>query len=78
MQNCECPHCHKATITPWQKLFVGVGRGVTCPSCSNELVISWKSLWIVAGWKMSALWFAALAVTGWLQIKYIPLVVKSK
>ncbi len=36
----ECPHCHKKTITIWNKAMAGslTSKGTTCPECKMRSV----------------------------------------
>ena len=35
-----CPHCKRAKLTVWQKLFIGPFSPATCPACFKKVGIS--------------------------------------
>jgi len=37
MQNLECPHCQKETITPKQRLQTGLWLNAICKACSGRM-----------------------------------------
>ncbi len=92
MRGLECPHCHKAAISGWDKMFLGPGSVATCQACGRNVGVSLSAMWVIiiplvaAAWIAAqvdslliagALWVAGGALMMWLHYRYVPLIAKT-
>ncbi len=84
-----CPHCGEKSISVLQKVFVGPASTIGCRFCKKRssvpmfstllflpLYVLFASFPILSEWpwKYALPWYlAAILVTGYIQVKWIPL-----
>jgi Flp pilus assembly protein TadB len=89
MNPLECPHCRKAALPTWRKLMLGPAWRVGCQNCGGKVGVAWTSMWTIIPFLVAIviaslvpsplsvlIWIAGIALSFWLNYKFVPLVAK--
>jgi len=85
----KCPHCGKLGISVWSKLTIGFNNPAICKVCGNEVRVPYISMFIIVLFTVVfilvlsfvdsiilkiAISVAMAILTGFLYLKYVPLI----
>lgn len=83
MENIECPHCSKQTITPGLKFRAGKWSTISCPDCNGRMcsnptvlaliyfILTWVILFFgYLAIRESSMSYAIMMIAGWVIVEF--------